>query len=146
MIAFIEAYRADYGVKPICRVLPIALSTFYQQAAIARDPAKASPRARRDRELMAHIRRIWQDNRAVYGAHKVWHSLQHEGGQDRRQVAVLASSISMVFTIHIDAIHIWAASALSLSKQEWHHHFLTGIKPLQVQSSSLSLPCRHSLA
>ncbi len=34
MIAFIEAYRADYGVEPICRVLPIAPSTFYHQAAI----------------------------------------------------------------------------------------------------------------
>ena len=84
MIAFIEAYRADYGVEPICRVLPIAPSTFYQQAAIARDPATASPRARRDRELMEHIRRIWQDNRAVYGARKVWHSLQREGRQVAR--------------------------------------------------------------
>lgn len=39
---------------------------------MARDPATASPRARRDRELMEHIRLIWQDNRAVYGARKVW--------------------------------------------------------------------------
>lgn len=84
MIAFIEACRADYGVEPICRVLPIAPSTFYQQAAIARDLATASPRARRDRELMEHIRRIWQDNRAVYGARKVWHSLQREGRQVAR--------------------------------------------------------------
>ena len=58
MIAFIEAYRADYGVEPICRVLPIAPSTFYQKAVMARDPARASTRARRDRELMEHIRRI----------------------------------------------------------------------------------------
>ena len=28
---------------------------------------------------MAHIRRIWHDNRSVYGARKVWHSLQREG-------------------------------------------------------------------
>lgn len=84
MIAFIEACRADYGVEPICRVLPIAPSTFYQQAAIARDPTRARPRARRDRELMEHIRRIWQDNRAVYGARKVWHSLQREGRQVAR--------------------------------------------------------------
>ncbi len=84
MIAFIETCRADYGVEPICRVLPIAPSTFYQQAVIAREPARASPRARRDRELMEHIRRIWQDNRAVYGARKVWHSLQREGRQVAR--------------------------------------------------------------
>ncbi|GCE85270.1 transposase [Komagataeibacter diospyri] len=79
MIAFIEACRADYGVEPICRVLPIAPSTFYHQAAMAGDPARASIRARRDRDLMAHIRRIWHDNRNVYGARKVWHSLQREG-------------------------------------------------------------------
>ncbi|AHI25860.1 integrase, catalytic region [Komagataeibacter xylinus E25] len=84
MIAFIEADRADYGVEPICRVLPIAPSTFYHRAAMARDPARASLRARCDRELMAHIRRIWQDNRAVYGARKVWHSLHREGRQVAR--------------------------------------------------------------
>jgi hypothetical protein len=39
-------------------------------------------------------------------------------------------------TIHVDAIHIWAASALSLSKQEWHNHFLTAIKTLQVQTDT----------
>ncbi|QHC35569.1 IS3 family transposase [Komagataeibacter xylinus] len=79
MIAFIEACRTDYGVEPICRVLPIAPSTFYHQAAIARDPARASIRAQCDRDLMAHIRRIWHDNRNVYGARKVLHSLQREG-------------------------------------------------------------------
>ncbi|EGG78890.1 Transposase for insertion sequence element IS629 [Gluconacetobacter sp. SXCC-1] len=76
MIAFIEAYRADYGVEPICRVLPIAPSTFYHQAAMARDPARASLRALRDRELMEHVRRIWQDNRAVYSAQ----GLAQQGG------------------------------------------------------------------
>lgn len=33
---------------------------------------------------MEHIRRIWQDNRAVYGVRKVWHSLQREGRQVAR--------------------------------------------------------------
>lgn len=84
MIAFIEADRADYGIEPICRVLPIAPSTFYHRAAMARDPAWASLRARRDRELMGHIRRVWQDNSAVYGARKVWHGLQREGRQVAR--------------------------------------------------------------
>ncbi|MCP1256949.1 hypothetical protein, partial [Acetobacter cerevisiae] len=35
--------------------------------------------------------------------------------------------------IHVDAIHIWAVSAHSLLKQEWHKHFLTGTKPGHVQ-------------
>ena len=29
MIAFIDEHRAAYGVEPICRVLPIAPSTYY---------------------------------------------------------------------------------------------------------------------
>jgi putative transposase len=30
MIAFIDAHRAVYGVEPICRILPIAPSTYYE--------------------------------------------------------------------------------------------------------------------
>ena len=29
MVAFIDDHRAEYGVEPICRVLPIAPSTYY---------------------------------------------------------------------------------------------------------------------
>lgn len=36
MINFIEDYRALYGVEPICRVLPIAPSTYYEHRARAR--------------------------------------------------------------------------------------------------------------
>ena len=39
MIGFIEVYRADYRVEPICRVLPIAPSTLDHQSVITRDPA-----------------------------------------------------------------------------------------------------------
>ena len=42
MIAFIDEHRAVYGVEPICRVLPIAPSTYHAHA--ARGPI---PRARR---------------------------------------------------------------------------------------------------
>ncbi|KON62818.1 hypothetical protein KOEU_36920 [Komagataeibacter europaeus] len=58
MIGFIEVYRADYRVEPICRVLPIAPSTLDHQSVITRDPARASIRVRYDGELMEHIRRI----------------------------------------------------------------------------------------
>lgn len=34
-------HRAVYGVEPICRVLPIALSTYYAHLAIRADPSKA---------------------------------------------------------------------------------------------------------
>lgn len=44
MIAFIEAHRMEHGVEPICKVLPIASSTYYAGAATARDPSRASGR------------------------------------------------------------------------------------------------------
>ena len=38
MIAFIDEHREVYGVGPICKVLPIAPSTYYAQAARQADP------------------------------------------------------------------------------------------------------------
>ena len=33
MIAFIDDHRVAYGVEPICKVLPIAPSTYHEHAA-----------------------------------------------------------------------------------------------------------------
>lgn len=38
MIAFIDDHRGDYGVEPICRVLPIAPSTYYDHLTKRADP------------------------------------------------------------------------------------------------------------
>ena len=69
----------DYGVEPICKVLPIAPSTYYAGLAVARDPSRASDRARRDSELMPEVQRVWDENFRVYGVRKVWHQLRREG-------------------------------------------------------------------
>jgi len=71
MIAFIDAHRAAYGVEPICRVLPIAPSTYHADAAKRGDLGKLSARARRDAALQADIRRVWQANFQVYGVRKI---------------------------------------------------------------------------
>ena len=42
MIAFIDAHREAYGVEPICRVLPIAPSSYHEHAARRRDPDTTS--------------------------------------------------------------------------------------------------------
>ena len=34
MINFIDEYRGDHGIEPICKVLPIATSTFYDHVAV----------------------------------------------------------------------------------------------------------------
>ncbi|WP_085938479.1 IS3-like element ISAli4 family transposase [Azospirillum lipoferum] len=79
MIAFIDAHRAVHGVEPICRVLPIAPSTYYAHAARQADPSKAPARSRSDAVLREAIRRVWDANFQVYGVRKVWRQLRREG-------------------------------------------------------------------
>jgi putative transposase len=74
MIAYIDANRDRFGVEPICRVLPIAPSTYYHAT---RRPASA--RALRDQELKAEIGRVHAEHFGVYGARKVWRQLHREG-------------------------------------------------------------------
>ena len=45
MIAFIDDHRGVYGVEPICKVLPIAPSTYHAHAARRADPACLPARA-----------------------------------------------------------------------------------------------------
>ena len=86
-MAFIDANKdrvtagLRWGVEPICNVLQVAPSTYYD--------FKSRPPSRRsvsDRALLAHIRRVHKQNRSVYGAEKVWRQLHREGiscGRDR---------------------------------------------------------------
>ena len=70
MTTFIEEQRDVFGVEPICRVLPIAPSTFYARAAIARDPDLASDRAKRDKQDSREIKRVFDASGERYGARK----------------------------------------------------------------------------
>ena len=79
MIAFIDEHRAIHGVEPICRVLPIAPSTYHAHAARCADPGKLSARAQRDATLRIEIRRVYEENFRVYGVRKVWRQLLREG-------------------------------------------------------------------
>ncbi|WP_199555722.1 IS3 family transposase [Sandaracinobacteroides hominis] len=79
MIAFIDDQRAVHGVEPICRVLPIAPSTYHAHAAKRTDPLRLSARARRDAALRIEVRRVFEANFRVYGVRKVWRQMQREG-------------------------------------------------------------------
>jgi putative transposase len=79
MIAFIDDHRGAYGVEPICKVLPIAPSTYRERLAQRRDPARQSARARRDQALKPQIARVFAENFAVYGVRKVWRQMRREG-------------------------------------------------------------------
>ena len=76
---FIDENRKRHGVEPICKVLPIAPSTYYELKMREKDPAKAPQRYHRDAYLRKEIQRVWDENFYVYGAHKVWKQLNREG-------------------------------------------------------------------
>jgi transposase InsO family protein len=78
MITFIDDYRADFGVGSICKVLPVASSSYYAHLAVKRDPQLASNRARQDVVASVDIRRVHDESRGRYGARKVWHQLRRE--------------------------------------------------------------------
>jgi putative transposase len=68
-----------WGVEPICAVLSehgllIAPSTYYEH--LRREP---TPREQRDEALLVEIGRVHRDNYGVYGARKVWLTLNREG-------------------------------------------------------------------
>ena len=79
MIAFIDDHRRAYGVEPICKLLPIAPSTYHAHAARRSDPARLPARARRDVVLATDIQRVFDANFGVYGVRKVWRQLGREG-------------------------------------------------------------------
>jgi putative transposase len=79
MIAFIDDHRGDYGVEPICKVLPIAPSTYHDHVAKRLDPSRLSARAKRDEAMKVEVHRVFEENFRVYGVRKVWHQLQREG-------------------------------------------------------------------
>lgn len=79
MIAFIDDHRGAHGVEPICRVLRIAPSTYFDHLAKRVDPEKMSARARRDQALKVEVARVFSENFKVYGVRKVWRQMQREG-------------------------------------------------------------------
>ena len=79
MVSCIDEHRDRFGVEPICKVLPIAPSTYYTHRSVQQDPERRSARAKRDNDLKLEIQRVWDDNFGVYGVRKVWRQLKREG-------------------------------------------------------------------
>jgi putative transposase len=79
MTNFIEEHRGDYGVEPICNVLPIAPSTYHERVRQRHDPSLLSARARRDLALKPEVQRVFDANFGVYGVRKVWRQMRREG-------------------------------------------------------------------
>ena len=79
MIAFIDKHREANGVEPICKVLPIAPSTYHEHVARRGDPSRAPDRAKRDADLRREVQHVFEENLGVYGVRKVWRQLRREG-------------------------------------------------------------------
>ena len=60
-----------FGVEPMCRILQIAQSTYYELRAIARDPDRASARAKSDAAVSLKIDAAWDADRKLYGARRI---------------------------------------------------------------------------
>ncbi len=96
MISFIDEHRSAFGVKPICRLLPIAPSTYCENVAKRFDVDRLSVRARSDIGMKIEIRRVFNENFQVYGVRQVWRQLQREGYDIARcTVARLMRSTSL---------------------------------------------------
>lgn len=79
MIGFIDKEGQLHGVEPICKALQIAPSTYDLHAGRRPDPRKAPTRVQRDVALCQDITSVWQENKQVHGARKVWRQLARQG-------------------------------------------------------------------
>ena len=84
MVDFIDQHRDQYGVEPICKLLPIAPSTYRRVKQFEVNPSLRSARAQRDAVLKPEIKRVWEDSYENYGVRKVWLQLKREAIQVAR--------------------------------------------------------------
>ena len=81
MKAFIDDHRGVYGVEPICRVLPIAPSTYRAYAACrgGSPPRAIGPGSKRDARCGRRSRASGKTTSRSNGVRKVWRQLLREG-------------------------------------------------------------------
>jgi putative transposase len=71
--------RENRELKRAKEILKLASALHYEYKAREHAPERQPARTRRDEQLGEHIRRVWHENRAVYGVRKVWNQLEREG-------------------------------------------------------------------
>jgi len=72
--AFIREHEGEFRVVRMCSVLRVSRSGYYHWV-----DRPESRRAREDRELLVHIRRVHLENRRAYGSVKTWRELCDRG-------------------------------------------------------------------
>ena len=93
IVGFVDEHRDEFGVEFICRHLQVAPSTYY--AAKQRETAP-SARAQRDAVTRPVVFELWERNRKVYGADKLWRAARRAGHDiGRDQVARLMRDLGI---------------------------------------------------
>ena len=72
MVDFIHNNKDRYGVEAICRILPIAPSTYYRTLDLTDNPEHRAKRDLHDEYHAEQIKRIWKESSGRYGVRKVW--------------------------------------------------------------------------
>jgi putative transposase len=89
---YVDEHRGRFGVEPICRVLDVSVSAYYQRRA-----GQPSARVLEDRRLLARIRELHAANYHAYGYRRMWKTLRRAGEQvPRCQVQRLMRSNGIV--------------------------------------------------
>jgi len=79
--AFITEHRERFGVEPICAILGVSVSAYYERAS-----GRRSTRSIEDERLLQRIIELHEANYAAYGYRRTWKALLRAGedvGRDR---------------------------------------------------------------
>ncbi|MGO9319460.1 MAG: hypothetical protein ACLQBY_01465 [Solirubrobacteraceae bacterium] len=82
MSAFIEEYRAHFGVEPICETLSVSASAYYQRAT-----GQRSARQLDDERLLGVITELHARNYYAYGSRRMWKARLRSGERAGRNLA-----------------------------------------------------------
>jgi transposase InsO family protein len=74
--AYVQEHRGRFGVEPICRVLGVSASAYYQRAG-----GERSAREIEDERLLGRISELHEANYHAYGYRRTWKALLRSGEQ-----------------------------------------------------------------
>ena len=74
MSRYVDEHRGRFGVEPICRVLGVSASAYYQRAS-----GRRSRRSLSDERLLERIREVHAANYYAYGSRRMWIALKRAG-------------------------------------------------------------------
>jgi putative transposase len=84
---YIDEHRGRFGVDPICRILGVSASAYYQ-----RKTGERSAGAVEDERLIGRIQDLHEANYFAYGYRRMWKALRRAGEGGRPQPGAAADA------------------------------------------------------